>query len=923
MNRKEGESMDSQGITPNNSEDNRERELSCPSLRSVGKESERSYARSRKREKRWEDSDSSPGDHNHDHDLDRESGLDRSRTRTKEPADVDRERDRERDRDQDRDPDRDRVSDGERSSGSFYSEDYDKLTPSERSISPGSVSVSPRRPARARKVSSSPLHRAGHHKGNSRPPHLKGLRKGPPRLLRPGMQHTPHRWGGASLGAGGAQGGGGAGGGGGGGGGGQRCSSLTKEPPARDLDLVTKRLLSARLLKIHELKNAFAELQLQTDELRKENRLLRQLQLRHEKALNRYSDTESEIAQLLARHNNETSALRERLRRSQERLRTAERGQREADERHQRSERELHKLRRLADDQRLGEREELARRLEASQQRAQESERKVKELERNMELSSGSFQRQLAGERRRTHEVQEETRSLQEEVDRLTLKLKEKERELDTRNIYANRMRHTPASRKDTDSAAKKKDISETLHYIKLCSGSANLRRFPSRSNSKAVQTEDRALSLDFPSPPPAITDGNELLEHRTDDYLSLKIHQPRESPSHSVTKDLHNGELTPKEANVARDRDLEREREREQDRERERERGRERERLRKEREDREREEKQRFNRELNTLEEKAKRLRDDWEKEDDARKKHGLSISQKEEENRKKRDLIQEEEVKAKDTESPTATMANQETAEEESLRKQRLLAKMREIDKQNQGGDPDRFFSDSSGEPASDTRPSSRVSEPRNQNQSIFSFTEPAESVSLWGGSERGAGGGSVGAAGGEGVTGGRRGTPRGPQKSSEDDGFSFGSYAPSFGRPTQRAGLSSTSTSTSTSTSRSRPEIAPKPVLDAGLDAGLDLGVKDRKSNLLQQLFGSATEPAPPPSKMEEVLSPPPPSKPQLSGVGGRRRDTETPPSNKHSNGSRMLANNRSTLHVAESRPTVMAIASFDDDIEELTL
>ncbi|XP_041951444.1 lebercilin isoform X4 [Alosa sapidissima] len=909
MNRKEGESMNSQGITPNNSEDNRELELSCQSLRSigkesersyarsVGKESERSYARSRKRDKGWEDSDSSPGDHDHDHDLDRESRLDRARTRTKEPADVDR----------DRDPDRDHVSDREGSSGSFYSEDCDKLTPSERSISPGSASASPRRPAPARKVSSSPLHRAGYRRGASHPPHVKGHRKGGSRLLRPGMQHAPHRWGCASLGAQG------------GGAGGQRTSSLTKEPPARDLDLVTKRLLSARLLKINELKNAFAELQLQTDQLRTENRLLRQLQLRHEKALNRYSDTESEIAQLLARHNNETAALRERLRRSQERLRTAERGQREADERLQRSERELHKLRRLADDQRLGEREELTRRLEASQQRAQESERKVKELERNMELSSGSFQRQLAGERRRTHEAQEELRSLQEEVDRLTLKLKEKERELDTRNIYANRMRHTPASRKDTDSAAKKKVPSRS--------------NMPSRSNSKAVQTDDRALSLDFPSPPPAITDGNELPEHRTDDYLSLK--------------ELHNGELTPKEANAARDRDQERERER--DRERERERGRERERLKKEREDKEREEKQRFNQELSTLEEKAKRLRDDklaahapvlpdipsvegagpavhelkhWEKEDDTRKKHGLSISQKEEENRKKRDLIQEEEVKAKDAESPTATVAKQETAEDERLRKQRLLAKMREIDQQNQGGDPDRFFSESAGEPASETRPSSRVSEPRNQNQSIFSFTEPAESVSLWGGSEPAAGRASGGVAGsGEGVTGARRATLRGAQKSSEDDGFSFGSYAPSFGRPTQRAGLSSTSTSTSTSTSRSRPEVSPKPVLDAGLDAGLDLGMKDRKSNLLQQLFGSATDPATPPSKME-VLSPPPTSKPQPSGAGGRRRDTETPPSNKH-NGSRMLPSNRSTLHVAESRPAVRAIASFDDDIEELTL
>ncbi|KAG5277153.1 hypothetical protein AALO_G00114140 [Alosa alosa] len=678
MNRKEGESMNSQGITPNNSEDNRELELSCQSLRAAGR-SRAPDAREGegvgalqcltwpKRDKRWEDSDSSPGDHDHDHDLDRESRLDRARTRTKEPADVDR----------DRDPDRDHVSDREGSSGSFYSEDCDKLTPSERSISPGSASASPRRPAPARKVSSSPLHRAGYRRGASHPPHvkgqpkgvsrlphLKGHRKGGSRLLRPGMQHAPHRWGCASLGAQG------------GGAGGQRTSSLTKEPPARDLDLVTKRLLSARLLKIHELKNAFAELQLQTDQLRTENRLLRQLQLRHEKALNRYSDTESEIAQLLARHNNEGELLEGLGGRSQERLGATAEG-------------------------RLGEREELTRRLEASQQRAQESERKVKELERNMELSSGSFQRQLAGERRRTHEAQEELRSLQEEVDRLTLKLKEKERELDTRNIYANRMRHTPASRKDTDSAAKKK--------------------VPSRSNSKAVQTDDRALSLDFPSPPPAITDGNELPEHRTDDYLSLK--------------ELHNGELTPKEANAARDRDQERERERELDRERERERGRERERLKKEREDKEREEKQRFNQELSTLEEKAKRLRDDklaahapvlpdipsvegagpavhelkhWEKEDDTRKKHGLSISQKEEENRKKRDLIQEEVVKAKDAESPTATVAKQETAEDERLRKQRLLAKMREIDQQNQGGDPDRFFSESAGEPPPPEAPS-----------------------------------------------------------------------------------------------------------------------------------------------------------------------------------------------------------------------
>lgn len=46
------------------------------------------------------------------------------------------------------------------------------------------------------------------------------------------------------------------------------------------------------------------------------------------------------------------------------------------------------------------------------------------ELEKNMELSSGSFQRQLANERKRTHDAQQEVKALQEEVERLCTKLK-------------------------------------------------------------------------------------------------------------------------------------------------------------------------------------------------------------------------------------------------------------------------------------------------------------------------------------------------------------------------------------------------------------------------------------------------------------------------------------------------------------------
>lgn len=113
----------------------------------------------------------------------------------------------------------------------------------------------------------------------------------------------------------------------------------------------------------------------------------------------------------------------------------------------------------------------------------------LKDLERSIELSNNSFQRQLAAEKKKTISSQEEVKSLLEELDRLTKKLKvqnsnkplscpedceqrlvafctvgyffhpfeqEKERELDAKNIYSNRM-VKPTSQKDTDISAKRK----------------------------------------------------------------------------------------------------------------------------------------------------------------------------------------------------------------------------------------------------------------------------------------------------------------------------------------------------------------------------------------------------------------------------------------------------------------------------------
>ncbi|KAF7659218.1 hypothetical protein LDENG_00001360 [Lucifuga dentata] len=654
---------------------------------------------------------------------------------------------------------------------------------------------------------------------------------------------------------------------------GVRSQSKDSTPP-KDLDLVTKRMLSARLLKINELRNALAELQLRMDELKKENRILRQLQVRQEKALQRYDDTESEISQLLSRHSNETHALRERLRRTQERERTAEQRLKDVEEQLQRSQATVGRLKKLVEQRELGAREELSRKLEEESTRAREGERKIKELERNMELSNGSFQRQLAAERKKMFGAQEEIRTLQEELERLNNKLKEKERELDTKNIYANRMLKA-SPRKDTDSVTKQKDqLSCSCHTV------------PSRNSTKAIQTEDGMLSLDFPTPPPAITDGNEHSEQAPNGYLSLK---ELDRVDRGQTEDRQERNW---EQQKTRDSEKERYREKEL----------------------EKEEKEEKKHEVKALKEKAKGLPDGFvkEKETEESKKASSPWSQKEEENKRKHSHVQEEVEK-----QTQETLANQQAAEEACRKRESLLAKMREIDRQNQStkdSSADSALSQSNKGTSEHSSP--HLSEQRNHNSSIFSLTEAAESADLrTGAGSREGGRRRQGIEDGVNTSGVGR---RGIRAQNAKDDLAFGSYAPSFGH----------------SSSRGSSGFPPPPSKD-GRDSSLEaIGVfslggvekekekeidrevgKEKKSNLMQQLFGSLArstgESMSASNKMEIPSSPP-----TTNGIRSRREG----PLNFSSSSSTPPA---TCLHVAENKPSIRAIASFDDDIEELAL
>lgn len=229
---------------------------------------------------------------------------------------------------------------------------------------------------------------------------------------------------------------------------------------------------------------------------------------------------------------------------------------------------------------------------------------------------------------------------------------------------------------------------------------------------------------------------------------------------------------------------------------------------------------------------------------------------------------------------------LTSQQAAEDARRRKDHLLAKMREIDLQNHD------YQDAALTGKSNLS-SPRPPEQRNQNSSIFSLTE-TEAVDV--GPRR------------LGLEGAGRRAPR-VQNSSQD--LAFGNYAPSFRNPASRG-------------SAGFPPPPPVEDREASLEA---IGVfsvrgpetaKGRKSNLMEQLFGplmtAAGDGLSSTNKTEVLTSPP-----NTNGVRPRRErllsfssGSSTPPTGCVS-----------TVQVAESRPAVCAITSFDDDIEELTL
>lgn len=141
---------------------------------------------------------------------------------------------------------------------------------------------------------------------------------------------------------------------------------------------VAQRMLSAKGHTISRLRNELEELKLKYDDNLSENRLLKQVQRRQEKALAKFQDDEAELPQLLKKHSAELDSLNRRIRKYQQKDKDKERRAKEQHEQLLKTRDELNRLQDLAADKGLKERDQLRRRADRLEEEIEEKNQRLK-----------------------------------------------------------------------------------------------------------------------------------------------------------------------------------------------------------------------------------------------------------------------------------------------------------------------------------------------------------------------------------------------------------------------------------------------------------------------------------------------------------------------------------------------------------------
>ncbi|KAM6932149.1 uncharacterized protein PEZ65_007366 [Lycodopsis pacificus] len=224
-----------------------------------------------------------------------------------------------------------------------------------------------------------------------------------------------------------------------------------KLPPIKPLQVSKPGIPSADLNRIKDLKSQVWDLQQQLSEARTENKLLKRLQHRHTVALQHFQDSEGCLSQILATHSNEARVLQGSLRETRACRDNLARQLKTTERKLLTTKASLQHLQLLNEDQCLLDREELTFRLTRASAELEDKDKRILDLEKNLELCRSSFNRQILAEQRKISKARKMSCYLQEQIYQLNKEIQDRERELETHNIYSHRFLKGP-SKKVTES---------------------------------------------------------------------------------------------------------------------------------------------------------------------------------------------------------------------------------------------------------------------------------------------------------------------------------------------------------------------------------------------------------------------------------------------------------------------------------------
>ncbi|KAF5282770.1 hypothetical protein FQR65_LT02767 [Abscondita terminalis] len=191
------------------------------------------------------------------------------------------------------------------------------------------------------------------------------------------------------------------------------CSYLPRN------NAVQQRVLSARLLKVRSLQNKLNDANIHLSELQKENKALRNLQTRQDKALSKYEGTNADLPRLLKAYEEDIRVLTTKNKALRKNLKDAIDQIKTKDEEIQGIREQLKNLIALTKNKNLGERQMLTDQVEDLQEKLKNSEKKIDLLNRKILLESKNYKSKLNGEILKNKQRQKELSHALAEIDRL------------------------------------------------------------------------------------------------------------------------------------------------------------------------------------------------------------------------------------------------------------------------------------------------------------------------------------------------------------------------------------------------------------------------------------------------------------------------------------------------------------------------